>query len=399
MTEERGSRSVMDPTDLWRQWYETSTKLWSEAARGAQGGHADPAGFYRQWFEGAREMRERMIGAAPGAVGGNPGVQDLWQRWSEASTTTWQKSTELGQNALDLLPRWTQMLEEARDNLLAGGNLPADPLQFATRWYNATSGPFSDFVGDAIEREEFLEPSSQFLQSYAGFYKVFKRNSEEYLKSLQLPVQSDISRVAGLVINLEDKVDHIEEVLEDLGDATAATAAIETPEAASAASIKTLDNKVDRVEKMLKNLGDAAAATEAPETASAESVQTLGARLDGVEGKLDRLLAALENQDVNASAQANGSAAVEATDAARREAADRGVDLTQVEPTGSGGRVTVVDVVEFAEAGQEEPAVEIKATDAARRKAGELGVDLAEVEGTGADGQITIEDVRKKGDS
>ncbi len=370
LTEERGSRSVMDPTDLWRQWYETSTKLWSEAARGAQGAPADPAGFYRQWFEGAREMRERMIGAAPGAVGGNPGVQDLWQRWSEASTTTWQKSTELGQNALDLLPRWTQMLEEARDNLLAGGNLPADPLQFATRWYNATSGPFSDFVGDAIEREEFLEPSSQFLQSYAGFYKVFKRNSEEYLKSLQLPVQSDISRVAGLVINLEDKVDHIEEVLEDLGDATAATAAIETPEAASAQSIKTLDNKVDRVERMIKNLGDTSAATEAPETASAESVRVLEGRLDSVEGKLDRVLAALENTARNGgtpaaqvSAGSNSAASADAT-------ADATTDA------------------------------EVEATDAARRKALEMGVDLASsVEGTGTDGEVTVEDVRKKGDS
>ena len=391
----------MDPTDLWRQWYETSTKLWSDAARGAQGGYVNPAEFYRQWFENAREMQERMIGASPGTIEGAPGVQDMWRRWSEASTTTWQKSTELGQNALDLLPRWTQMLEEARNNLLAGGNLPADPLQFATQWYNATSGPFSDFIGDVIEREEFLEPSSQFLQSYAGFYKVFKRNSEEYLKSLQLPVQSDITRVAGLIINLEDKVDRIEEALEDLGDATAAAAAIETPEAASAESVKTLDNKVDRVEEMLKNLGDANAAIETPEVASAESVKVLEGRLDSVEGKLDRLLAALENQNGNAPAQSNGSAAleVEATDAARREAADRGVDLTQVEPTGSGDRVTVVDVVEFAEASQDASTVEVEATDAARRKARELGVNLAEVEGTGADGKITIEDVRKKGES
>jgi pyruvate/2-oxoglutarate dehydrogenase complex dihydrolipoamide acyltransferase (E2) component len=75
------------------------------------------------------------------------------------------------------------------------------------------------------------------------------------------------------------------------------------------------------------------------------------------------------------------------------------VDLTQVEPTGSGDRVTVVDVVEFAEASQDASTVEVEATDAARRKARELGVNLAEVEGTGADGKITIEDVRKKGES
>jgi pyruvate/2-oxoglutarate dehydrogenase complex dihydrolipoamide acyltransferase (E2) component len=82
---------------------------------------------------------------------------------------------------------------------------------------------------------------------------------------------------------------------------------------------------------------------------------------------------------------------LEATDAARREARERGVDLTQIEGTGSGGRITVVDVVEFAEeqAGEEEP----KASDAARRRAEEIGVDLSQVEGTGVGGMITVKDV------
>ena len=335
----------MDPTDLWRQWYEASTRLWSDAARGAQGGYADPAGFYRQWFEGAREI-QRMIGAAsPAAVDGTPGgVQDMWQRWSEASTATWQKGAELGQNAVGLLPRWTQMLEEARDNLLAGGNLPADPLQFATRWYNATSGPFSDFVGDVIEREEFLEPSSQFLQSYASFYKVFKRNSEEYLKSLQLPVRSDITRVAGLVINLEDKIDRIEEVLEDFEYTPA--------KPATAESIEALEGRIDSIERALKRASQTGA-----QAATAESVRTLDGRLDQVEGKLDRLLAALEGQNRNGNA-------------------------STITPAQS-NRSTV----------------EIRATDAARRKARELNVTLAEVEGTGFNGEITVGDVRRKGDS
>ena len=298
---------MMDATDLWRQWYETSTKLWSDAARGAQGGQMDPAGFYRQWFDGMKDAQERVIGAAPQAVEGNPGMQDVWQRWVGISTASWQKSAELGQNAMDLLPRWTQMLEQARDNLLAAGTPPTDPLQFAAQWYNATSGPYSDFVGDVIEREEFLEPSSQFLQSYASFYKVFKRNSEEYLKNLQLPVRSDISRVAELIINLEDKVDRIEEVLEDF-EYTSAT------------------------------------------PSSAGSVEKLEGRLDQVEGKLDRLLAALENPNGGARAEipsgTNGSAVVEvkATDAARRKAREMGIDLSTVDGTGTEGQITVDDV-------------------------------------------------------
>src|ERR687896_560499 len=41
---------------------------------------------------------------------------------------------------------------------------------------------------------------------------------------------------------------------------------------------------------------------------------------------------------------------IEATDAARREARERGVDLTMVEGTGADGRIIVSDVVEAAEA-------------------------------------------------
>jgi polyhydroxyalkanoic acid synthase PhaR subunit len=307
LTEERGAVSGMDPAELWRRWMESGSKVWSEMA-GAQGGQVDPYGAYRRWFEGVREMQERMIGAAPEPVAGSPGVNDLWRRWFELSADSWQKSAEVGQSALELLPRWMQMLDEARTNLLAGGAPPSDPLQIATQWYNATSGPFSDFVGDVIEREEFLEPSSRFLQHYASFYKVFKRNSEDYLKNLQLPVRSDITRIAGLVVNLEEKVDRIEEVLEDFEYGYA-------------------------------------------EPATTESVKELETRLDRVEGKLDRLLAALEGGSGALAAQSNGSG------------------------------------------------VEVRATDAARREALEMGVDLAEVVGTGAGGQVTVEDVRKKGES
>ena len=297
----------MDPAELWRQWMESGSRMWSGGD-----GQLDPFSMYGRWFEGMREVQERMIGAAPEPVAGNPEVRDMWQRWFELSSDSWSKSAEMGRSAMELLPRWMQMLDEARTNLLAGGVPPSDPLQLATQWYNATSGPFSDFVGDVIEREEFLEPSSRFLQSYASFYKVFKRNSEEYLKNLQLPVRSDITRIAGLVVNLEEKVDRIEEVLEDFEYGYA-------------------------------------------EPATSESVQQLGNRLDRVEGKLDRLLAALEGAQ-------NG----EVTEAV-------------AETNGS--------------------ATEVSATDAARRKARELGVDLSEVEGTGNGGQITVEDVRRKGDS
>jgi hypothetical protein len=337
----------MDPTELWRQWLESGTRMWS-GVTGAQENYLDPTGVYRRWFEGMRELQERMGGALPPmttAVRGDAGLQQVWQRWFESAGESWRRSAELSQNAMEVLPRWTQMLEEARDNLLAVGAPPSDPLQLATQWYNATNGPFSDFVGDLIEREEFLEPSSRFLQSYASFYKVFKRNSEEYLKNLQLPVRSDITRIASLVVNLEDKVDNVEEIFEDLED----------KEAATTEAIASLERRIGGLESTLKRVTETGA-----QTATAGSVQALEGRLDRVEAKLDQLLAALESSGKNGGAQAA---------------------QTPADANGSAGG-EVVD-----------------ATDAAQHKARELGVDLTTVEGTGTDGRITVDDVRKKGES
>jgi polyhydroxyalkanoic acid synthase PhaR subunit len=286
----------MDPMELWRQWFEASSRVWADALRGAGESYADPYGLYRQWYGGMESMRERMMGAADGAgVSGDMEPREMWRRWFEATVESWEKSAELGGEMLEITPRWIEMLEQARDNLISIGSFPKDPLEFAVQWYNATSGPFSDFIQDALEEEKFLDPASQWLESYASFYKVFKRRSEEYLKSLQVPVRSDITRVAGLVVALEDKVDRIEEAFEEF------------------------------------EYGYAKPAT-------AEELGEIEQRLDRVEGKLDRLLAALE------SGSPNGTPEIRATDAARRTARELGVDLSEVEGTGNGGQITVSDV-------------------------------------------------------
>ena len=103
---------------------------------------------------------------------------------------------------------------------------------------------------------------------------------------------------------------------------------------------------------------------------------------------------ALEEAQKNVSAldteQLRRQGEINASDAARREAIELGVDLSEVEGTGTGGNITVSDVKRAAE---EAEAQEINATDAARRRAEELGIDLAQVEGTGSGGVITVMDV------
>lgn len=84
---------------------------------------------------------------------------------------------------------------------------------------------------------------------------------------------------------------------------------------------------------------------------------------------------------------------IDASDAARREAMELGVDLTEVEGSGANGRIIVSDVIEavknMGDGSEDGP----KASNMVRSKAEELGVDLSKIEGTGSGGLVTVKDV------
>ncbi len=91
------------------------------------------------------------------------------------------------------------------------------------------------------------------------------------------------------------------------------------------------------------------------------------------------------------------SGPVRATPVARRLAKELGVDLSQVQGSGPGGRIKDEDVRAFAEAQKAKPPeapTAVRASPVARRVARELGIDISQVTGTGPGGRIKEDDVR-----
>ena len=151
-------------------------------------------------------------------------------------------------------------------------------------------------------------------------------------------------------------------------------------------SVETIKQQINDIRATLRDL------PEQIPGGQEESFQMLFHELMDNYGRIEEALKEAEKNVANLDTdQLIKQGEIEATDAARREARERGVDLTEVEGTGSEGRITVDDVKEFAE--KEEAEEEPKASDAAKRKAEEFGVDLKQVTGSGAGGLITSKDV------
>ena len=97
---------------------------------------------------------------------------------------------------------------------------------------------------------------------------------------------------------------------------------------------------------------------------------------------------------------------VRASPIARRLAAEKGIDLAAVTGTGPGGRITEADITSYSQLAVAQPpaspspaiapsvpTTEVRASPIARRIAAERGIDLTQVTGTGPGGRITEADV------
>ncbi len=69
MSEEENTRRAMDPTELWKQWYETSSSQWLEMMEEARAKMlageslpADPFTFFKQWYEATSETWSKVVG-------------------------------------------------------------------------------------------------------------------------------------------------------------------------------------------------------------------------------------------------------------------------------------------------------------------------------------------------
>jgi hypothetical protein len=255
------SRAYDGPAEFWKQWYDTNSRVWSGLLGGDREIYTNPLGLYQQWFNALEGMNKQ-------AEGGSAGVADprqIQQQWMEATTEVWRRTAGLSEVMVGLAPRWVELAEALQKNVFDGDNFPTDPLDFYMRWYNATSGPLSKMAQDILESESYLEESRRFFDAYATLEGIFQRAAERYFSSLQLSTRADSTRVAKLVVGLEDKVDRIEEAFEEFeyGYARPATA-------------ETVEGLEDRIEDLERKLDDNRS------------------DLRRVEDKLDRVLAVLD---------------------------------------------------------------------------------------------------------
>lgn len=215
---------------------------------GEGGRYADPYGLYRRWFE----TRGGEAGSSTGSSVGADEIEEMWRHWFRETARGFRRTSPFGGGSAESLgPLWDRMARSMRDEVVSLGGLPEDPVEFFLRWYEATSKEWAEAAEKLLGEDEFLRSNARIGEDAARSYRELKRASEEGLKQLQVPSRSDLAGVAKLVVGVEDKLDRVADAFGEF-------------------------------------------VYGGSEPATAESVRGLEERMDRLEDKMDRILAALE---------------------------------------------------------------------------------------------------------
>lgn len=240
----------------------------------------------------------------------------MWKQWQDTWGTYYESSAKM----------WSTMLDESKQAAAKGQFVPPDPFTFLQQWYDAASKTWEQASGNILGREQFMKAASEFLEQYARFFIMLRHNNEEYLKNFLLPTRSDLSGIAELVVDLEEKVDHVDDSLQSLQKDDSMLNLQQKIDHVDGSMLnlqESLQQKVDHIDNSLESLQERAAQQVTSESFHAlearfgsmeqnlaalsakmeESSQqrseigTLRERLERVESKVDQLLAALEKPD------------------------------------------------------------------------------------------------------
>jgi polyhydroxyalkanoic acid synthase PhaR subunit len=101
-----------------------------------------------------------------------------------------------------------------------------DPFQAWRTFYQASEKNWEAFFHEVLATDTFAATLGRTLEGYlntqGAFAKAVERYMEQYLKAINVPSRADITRIAGMIVSLENKVDEIAATVELLEGAPAA---------------------------------------------------------------------------------------------------------------------------------------------------------------------------------
>lgn len=90
-----------------------------------------------------------------------------------------------------------------------------DPFKLWKAIYDKTEANLNEIINEIIHKEAFAEWLGQVQLGYLKYQELIQKTTDTYLRQINMPTRDEVSNIASLVINVEDKVETLQETIEE----------------------------------------------------------------------------------------------------------------------------------------------------------------------------------------
>lgn len=127
-----------------------------------------------------------------------------------------------------------------------------DPFAMWQDYYKNVQNYWGPAINEKVGTEEFSEWMGKVLEGNLLFRQMTDKNTKQFLEQMNLPTREDLASVSSLIINLDQKIDDMEEQLEDSLEKQTSTDALKKDMVSLKKEVKEIGSKLDEVLNFLK---------------------------------------------------------------------------------------------------------------------------------------------------
>ncbi|HWI48703.1 MAG TPA: polyhydroxyalkanoate biosynthesis repressor PhaR [Rummeliibacillus sp.] len=121
-----------------------------------------------------------------------------------------------------------------------------DPFKIWKDMYEKTESTWRGAIQDTLGTEQFAQGLGQIQNQYVQYQEMVNTLTESYLKQVNIPSREEIAKVASLIINVDTKIDDMEDLIDEQKETT--TGEIDQLKK----DVSNLNHKLDQVLELLK---------------------------------------------------------------------------------------------------------------------------------------------------
>ena len=124
-----------------------------------------------------------------------------------------------------------------------------NPFEMWKDFYNQTS----NMIDENLKDESTSKIMGQVLEMNLLYKKLLNETTEHYFDQVNIPTRNDLASISSLIINVESKVDDLEELIEETNSKQLNQADLKREMTDVKNKVKSLDNKLNQILSLLKN--------------------------------------------------------------------------------------------------------------------------------------------------